>query len=107
MIDKTSYRPISTLPNFSIFFFEKLIFVEINSFIEPKLSKYLADFHAKHNTQQDLKMIEVSRAMSDKGNKVGAIKLDLSKTFNTLNHNFLLCKIKACGFNKNTLTKLF
>ena len=51
-------------------------------------------------------MIEVSRAMSDKGNKVGAIKLDLSKTFDILNHNFLLCKIKAYGFNKNTLTKL-
>ena len=28
----------------------------------------------QNNKQQDLKMIEVSRAMSDKGNKVGAIK---------------------------------
>ena len=56
--DKTNYGPISTLSNFSKFF-EKLIYAQINSFMVPKLSKYSAGFHAKHNTQHTLrKMIE-------------------------------------------------
>ena len=56
--DKTNCRPISTLSNFSKVF-EKMIYVQINSFMEPKLSKFLAGFRAKHNTQYGLlKMIE-------------------------------------------------
>ena len=49
-------------------------------------------------------MIETWRAMLNKGNKVGAIVMDLCKAFDTLNHNLLLCKLKAYGFNKNALT---
>ena len=41
--------------------------------------------------------------MLDKGNKVRAIIMDLSKAFDTLKHN-LFCKLKAYGFNKNALT---
>ena len=46
-------------------------------------------------------MIEFWRAMANKGNKVGAIVMDLSKAFETLNHKLLLCKLKAYGYNKN------
>ena len=93
--DKTNYRPINTLSSFSKVF-EKLIYAQINPFMEPKLSKYLAGFRAKHNTQHALlKMIETWRAMLNKGNKFGAIIIDLSKAFDTLNHNLLLCKLKA------------
>ena len=53
MTDKKSYRPISTLSNFSKIF-EKLIYIQINSFIDSKLSKYLAAFRKNHNTQHDL-----------------------------------------------------
>ena len=55
--DKTNCGPISTLSNFSKAF-EKMIYAQISSFMEPKLSKYLAGFHVKHNTQNALiKMI--------------------------------------------------
>ena len=73
--------------------------------MEPELSKYLAVFRANHNTQHDLlKMIETWRAILNKGNKIGAIIMDLSKSFDKLNHNLLPCKLKAYGFNKNALT---
>ena len=41
--------------------------------------------------------------MLNKGNKLKAIIIDLSKAFVTLNHNFL-CKLKAYDFNKKALT---
>ena len=44
--DKTNYRPISTLSNFSNVF-EKMIYAQINSFMKSKLSKYLAGFSCK------------------------------------------------------------
>ena len=70
--------------------------------MEPKLSKYLAGFRTRHNTQHVLlKMIETWHAMLNKGNNVGAIVTDLSKAFDTINHNILHCKLKPYGFNKN------
>ena len=69
--------------------------------MEPKLSKYLTGFHANYNTQHALlKMIETLCALLNKDNKVAAIIMDLSKAFDTLNHN-LLCKLKAYGFSEN------
>ena len=49
-------------------------------------------------------MIGIWPAMLSKGNKVGAIIMDLSKAFVTLSHNFLSCKLKASSFNKNVLS---
>ena len=84
--DKSNYRPISTLSNFSKIF-EKLIYSQVNSYMEPKLSKYLAGFRRNHNTQHALlRMIESWRALQNKGQKVGAIIMDLSKAFDTLNN---------------------
>ena len=63
--------------------------------MEPKLSKHLSCFRAaKHNTQYTLL----------KGNKIETIIMDLSNAFDTLNHNLLLCKLKAYDLNKNALT---
>ena len=47
-------------------------------------------------------MIETWLSMVSKVNKVGAIVMDLSKAFDTLNHNLLLCRLKAYGFDTNT-----
>ena len=85
--------------------FEKLIYTKINSLIEPKLSKDLTGFHKNHNTQQAfLKIIETWRSMLNKNNKTGAIVRDLSKEFDTLNHNLLLCKLKAYDLDTHALT---
>ena len=69
--DKSNYRPISTFSNFSKVF-QKMIYAQVNSFMEPKLSKYLAGFHKNYNTQYSLlKMNETWRSMLKK-----AIKLE-------------------------------
>ena len=54
--------------------FEKLSFTPINSFMKPEMSKYLAGFRKKYNTQHALrKMIKTLRSMLNK-----AIKLEQS-----------------------------
>ena len=74
--DKSNYRPISTLSNFSKIF-EKLIYSQVNSYVEPKLSKYLAGFCRNHNTQHTLlRMIESWRTLQNKDQKVGAVIMD-------------------------------
>ena len=51
--DKSSYRQISTLSNFSKIF-ERLIYTQINLFMKNKLLIYLAGFRKSHNTQYNL-----------------------------------------------------
>ena len=64
--------------------------------MEPKLSKYLAGLRENGNTQYVLlKMIETWCCMLNKDSKVRAVVMDLSKAFNTLNHNVHLRKLKA------------
>ena len=70
--------------------------------MEPKLSKYLAGFRRNHNTQHALlRMIESWRALQNKGQKVGAIIMDLSKAFDTLNHKLLFKKLQLMVSIKN------
>ena len=69
--------------------------------MERKLSKYLAGFRRNHNTQHALfRMIESWRALQNKSQKFGAIIMDLSKVFDTLNHKLLFKKLQAYGFDK-------
>ena len=73
--------------------------------MEPKLSKYLAGFFRNHNSQHALlRMIESWQALQNKGQKVAAIIMDLSKAFDTLNHKLLFRKLQAYGFDKKSLS---
>ena len=71
--------------------------------MEPKLSKYLAGLGWNHNTQHALlRMIESWRALQNKGEKIGAIIMDLSKAFDVLNHKLLFKKLQTYGFDKKS-----
>ena len=46
------------------------------------------------------------RAFLDENMKVGAIFIDLLKTFDTLNHSLLLAKLKAYGLQPTALKQM-
>ena len=105
-LDKANYRPISLLPIVSKVF-EKLIQKQINNYIRPHLSPYLCGFRKGFNTQQALlSLIENWKRVLDKQGFGGAVLMDLSKAFDTLNHELLIAKLHAYGFSKCSLRYL-
>ena len=68
--------------------------------MKNKFSPYLCGFRKNHNAQYSLlKMIENSKKQLGNGEKVGVFFMDLSKAFDTINHNLLCAKPKAYGFS--------
>ena len=101
--DKVNYRPVSLLSHVSKVY-ERIIFNQISTYFEPYFSSFLTGFRKNHNTQHSLlKMLELWKEALDKGKSVGAIFMDLSKAFDTLNHDLLIAKLEAYGFFKNSL----
>ena len=98
-----NYRPISLLPIISKLY-EKIMYNEINSYVEKILSFYLFGFRKGHSTEQCLiKMLETWRKAIDDKKYAGAILTDLSKAFDCLNHNLLIAKLHAYGFDDSSL----
>ena len=104
-LDKTNYRPISIFPVVSKIF-ERIMQKQINDFIFSFLSSYLCGYRKGFNTQHALlTLVENWRKSLNKGFG-GAILMDLSKTFDTLNHDLLIAKLHAYGFQHDALKLL-
>ena len=69
-----------------------------------KVSIKLCGFCKNCNKQNCLTYIlEKLKNTLDKGKHVGAVFMDLSKAFDTINHDLLIAKLDAYGFYNNAL----
>ena len=72
--------------------------------MQNKLSKYVTGFRKSHGTQHSLMiMLEKWKNVLDKGEYVCVLFMDLSKAFNTINHDLLLAELRAYEFSNNAL----
>ena len=102
-LDKENYRPVSVLPIVAKVF-ERIIYHQIEQFMKNKLSDQLTGFRKGYSTQKCLvSMIEIWKNIIDKGGYISAIFMDLSKAFDTLNHDLLIAKLGAYGFGTDAL----
>ena len=102
-----NYRPISLLPTVSKIF-ERLMHMQISAYIKEHLSPYLCGFRKGYNTQHALMLlIERWKMALDQQGYAGALMMDLSKAFDTINHDLLIAKLHAYGFCKNSLRLIY
>ena len=100
---KKNYRPITVLVVVSKIF-ERIMDKQINDYIEKFLSKYLCGYRKEYNCQIAMvSMIERMKMSRDKREYSGAVLMDLSKAFDTINHELLVAKMHAYGFSIGAL----
>ena len=95
-----NYRPVSVLPNVSKVF-ERIILKQILEQMNKYLSQNLCKYRKGFSTQTALTMLlEKWKKILDDNGYAGAVIMDLSKAFDTINHELLI----AYGFSKEALT---
>ena len=103
---KKNYRPISILKSVSKLF-EKLIQNQLSPFFDENLSQYLCGYRKGYTTQYALlKMIESWKKVQDDDGHSAAVLMDLSKAFDTINHDLLVAKLYAYGIRGTSLKLL-
>ena len=104
--DKTNvenYRPVSVLPAVSKIFeriMQKQVIVHIDKYLSPFMCGYRKGFSTQHAL---VALLEKWRERLDKRGYAGAMLMDLSKAFDTLNHELLIAKLQAYGFEISAL----
>ena len=85
-----NYRPISVLPTASKVF-ERSMHDQITTYMDAHLSKHLCGYRKGFNIQTALlSLIEKWESILDKKGCSGAVLMDLSKAFDTINHGLLI-----------------
>ena len=104
---KENYRPVSILTPVSKFF-ERSMHDQIALYMETYLSPFLCGFRKGYSTQNCLMvMLERWKKALDKQKIAGALLTDLSKAFDCLNHELIIAKLDAYGFDFPSLAYIY
>ena len=96
-----NYRPISLLPSISKIF-ERMMYDQIYNYFQNNELFYNSQYGFRKNHSTELATLEIIDRIiqeMDKYNTPINIYIDLSKAFDTIDHNILLCKLKYYGLN--------
>ena len=105
--DKTNYRPISILPNLSKIY-KRFMQNQMYPYLNQIFSKYQFGFREGYNAQHCLMaMIEKWRKFLDIGGHAGTLLTDLSKAFDCIDHELLIAKLHAYGFDNDALKFIY
>ena len=75
----------------------------ITPFVNKLLSNFIAAFRKNFSANHVLiNLIEKWKTCLDNKRSVGAFLMDLSKAFETINHDLLIAKLQAYGFEKDS-----
>ena len=100
-----NYRPISILSTLNKIY-EKILYARLVSYIEKFniFYKFQFGFRTKHSTEHALiEIVDQIRLSIDKNELTCGIFIDLSKAFDTVNHDILLKKLDHYGIRGNAL----
>ena len=99
--NKKKYRPISILPVLSKVF-ERVLENQITTFVNE--FPFMCGYRKRYSMQYALiAVIEKMKRSLDSHGYSGALFIDLSKAFDTLNHDILIAKLHAYGYDKVSL----
>ena len=101
--NKANFRPISLLPAVSKVF-ERVMEKQVTAFIDTKLFPFMCGYRKGYSTQYALMaLVEKLKKSLDERSYSGAVLMDLSKAFDTINYELMIAKLNAYGFEKTSL----